>query len=189
LFTAEVTNYTKLHNYPKKLIPAPIAINITSLGADSVAHMSAELYQAKGVLLEYLPGFSLSALEKHATRSCWQNTVDQAIAIGYILGDRNILNADVRLENFIVVPNGDVRYQFFIIDFGQCEFRGTDESDINWGRKKWRQDEEGAVGYIMKHRLGKLGFELLFQHSQGYLEYAEKEDDSTIYVCFCYKQA
>jgi hypothetical protein len=64
-----------------------------------------------------------------------------------------------------------------MIDFGQCEFRGTDESDMDWGRKKWRQDEEGAVGYVMKHRLGKLGFELLFNHSQRYLEYAEKEDE------------
>lgn len=179
LFTAETATYAKLHNHQKKSIPglfAPITLNITSLGADSSADMSVELYQVKGVLLEYLPGFSLSTLEKHAPRSCWQNIVDQAIAVVHILDDNSILNADVRPDNFMVVPSGDAGYQVFMIDFGQCKFRGTDESDLEWGRKKWIQDEEGAVGYVMKHKLGKLGFKLLFNHSQKYLKYAEKED-------------
>ncbi len=179
-FTAETATYAKLHNHQRKLIPGlftPVTLNITSLGTDSVVDMPAELYQAKGVLLEYLPGFSLSTLENHAPQSCWQNIVDQAIAIVHILGDNNILNADVRPDNFMVVPRGDADYQVFMIDFGQCKLRGTDESDMDWGRKKWRQDEEGAVGYVMKHRLGKFGFELLFNHSQRYLEYAEKENE------------
>jgi hypothetical protein len=61
-------------------------------------------------------------------------------------------------------------------DVGLCKFRGTDESELDWGWEKWRQDEEGAVGYVTKHRLGKFGFALLFNHSQRYLGYAEKED-------------
>lgn len=180
LYTAETATYARLHNYQNKLIPrllAPVSLDIASLGADSVAGMSVELYQVKGILLEYLPGFTLSTLEKHAPQSCWQKIVDQAINIVHILGDNNILNADVRPDNFIVVPNGDDQYQVFMIDFGQCRLRGTEESDLDWGREKWRQDEEGAVGLVMKHKLGKLGFELVFNHSQRYLEYAEGEDE------------
>lgn len=39
------------------------------------------------------------------------------------------------------------------------------------------QDEEGAIGLVMQHKLSKLGFKLLFTHSLRYLEYAERKDE------------
>ena len=64
-----------------------------------------------------------------------------------------------------------------MIDFAQCRFRGEDESDLKWGRAKWSQDEEGAIGAVMKARLKKFGFNLKYKRSMRYLEWAEREGD------------
>ncbi|KND90465.1 hypothetical protein TOPH_05002 [Tolypocladium ophioglossoides CBS 100239] len=64
-----------------------------------------------------------------------------------------------------------------MVDLAQCRLRGADESDWELGRAKWRQDEEGAVGYVMRHRLQKVGFDLVFEHSWRYLKFAERESE------------
>jgi hypothetical protein len=48
------------------------------------------------------------------------------------------------------------------------------------GRAKWRQDEEGAVVLVMRHKLEKSvgnGLEFSLKPSMRYLEFAEREDE------------
>ncbi|KAH7318658.1 hypothetical protein B0I35DRAFT_409512 [Stachybotrys elegans] len=167
-FNSEITTYSRLREHQGKLIPRFFGCPLTT--------QQQELYQPKGILLEYLSGFTLSSMIQSTPRSSWQDIVDQAIRIVHVLGDNNILNADVRPDNFVVVPEGQA-YRVFMIDFGRCRLRGEDESDAEWGRAKWMEDEEGAVGVVMGSRLGRVGFELRFEPSWRYLAWAPGEDD------------
>jgi hypothetical protein len=92
-----------------------------------------------------------------------------------MLGDYNILNRDVRPENFMVTSTAD-QFQVFMIDFALCRFRGEDESDLAWGRAKHTKDEEGAVGLTMRKVLGRHGFELGYESELRYAEWADTED-------------
>ncbi|KAH6974455.1 hypothetical protein BKA56DRAFT_645561 [Ilyonectria sp. MPI-CAGE-AT-0026] len=173
-FKAEVATYSVLTKYQGELIP-PCSVQ------------QQELSHVKGILLEYLPGFSLSSIAQHAPQASWQSIVDQAIKIVHVLGDHKILNTDVRPDNFVVVPKrrrvevideeNSAEYLVFMIDFGQCRLRREDESDVEWGRAKWIEDEEGAVCAVMKMMLRKIGFELDYRPSWRYLEWAPGEDD------------
>jgi len=177
-FDAEVATYARLQENQGKAIPR--LFDVVTLNTDlpnvKLNLQQQELYRPKGVLLQYLPGFSLTTLADNAPKESWQGIVDQAIQIVHILDDHGILNADVRPDNFIIVPKDD-EYQVFMIDFGQCRFRREDESDEQWGRAKWIQDEEGAVGYVMRMMLRKVGFELRYEPSNRYLPWAPGEDD------------
>lgn len=177
-FNSEIATYDRLQEYQGKFIPRFLtAVSLDVLLPNLALDMEEqELYKQYGILLQYLAGFSLSTMVENAPEASWQGIVDQAIRIVHILGDYDILNADVRPENFIIVPK-DEAYQVFMIDFGQCRLRHEDESDADWGRAKWIQDEEGAIGAVMKMRLSKIGFELNFEPSWRYLAWAPREDD------------
>jgi hypothetical protein len=56
----------------------------------------------KGILLQYIEGGNMWDIVNSFFQSSWQDLVDQAVAIVRILGDHNILNQDVRPENFLV---------------------------------------------------------------------------------------
>ena len=140
-------------------------------------------FQIKGILLEYIPGFSLSDLiVSGVPPGAWQGIVDQGIRIVHALSDRGVLNKDVRPANFIVSRSGDgydqavEEFRVSMIDFGQSRLRREDESDPEWGRVEWQQDEEGAVGLVMQHRLKKVGIEIPYVPSNRYLEFAEGEE-------------
>ena len=186
MFKTETTVYTKLRSYQGTRIPrlfAPVTLRIKPLhlenGVDS-APPDSELFQVHGILLELIPGFTLAQLdEDKAPRTSWQAIVDQAIQTVHILSDHNILNGDIRTSNILITPDADAQggYRVIMIDFAQCRFRGEDESDLKWGRAKWSQDEEGAIGLVMKARLKKIGFNLKYEGSMRYLEWAEGEGD------------
>ena len=186
MFKTETTAYTKLRSYQGTRIPrlfAPATLRIKPLhlenGVDSTPPDS-ELFQVHGILLELIPGFTLAQLdEDKAPRTSWQAIVDQAIQTVHILSDHNILNGDIRTSNILITPDADAQggYRVIMIDFAQCRFRGEDESDLKWGRAKWSQDEEGAIGFVMKARLKKFGFDLKYEGSMRYLEWAEGEGD------------
>jgi hypothetical protein len=186
MFKTETIVYTKLRSYQGTRIPrlfAPVTLRIKSLhlenGVDS-APPDSELFQVHGILLGLIPGFTLAQLdEDKAPRTSWQAIVDQAIQTVHILSDHNILNGDIRTSNILITPDADAQggYRVIMIDFAQCRFRGEDESDLKWGRAKWSQDEEGAIGLVMKARLKKFGFNLKYEGSMRYLECAEGEGD------------
>ena len=173
-FLYEAAAYDALRKHQGKAIPrllAAVDLNLTPPGVED--H---ELFHAKGLLLEYVDGFDLSELPDHAPRSAWQAIVDDAIAAVHLLGDHDILDEDRHLKNFIVSPKPDGKLQVFMIDFGCCKFKGTDESDRAWGKAKLTENEEGAVGAVMKKRLAKIGFDLRYERSSRYMEWAGGND-------------
>ena len=127
-------------------------------------------------MLEYLPGFNLSRLAEMAPRNTWQDVCDEAIRIVHTYSSYGVLNRDVRPENFIV---GDTHpHRVVLIDLARCQLRSQQESDAAWDRRKWRQDEEAAIGLVMKLKLAQeANFELEYEPSLKYLEWAPGEDD------------
>ncbi|CAI4212719.1 unnamed protein product [Parascedosporium putredinis] len=153
MYHSEVAVYQRLHNVQGKLVPQLITSGfLDGSFMTEVNNQDQTSFQIKGILLQYIEGFTLTNLISQAPQSSWQNIINQAIRITHILGDEEILNADSRL-------------------------RQGDESDFDWGRAKWQQDEEGAVGLVMRHRLRKLGVEIAFCPSLRYFEFAEREDE------------
>lgn len=179
-YTAEAAVYNALRECQGKVIPrllAAVDLNLTPPGADD--H---ELFHVKGLLLEYIDGFSLENLTDHAPRSAWQDIVDQAVAATHVLGDHNILDWDRRPINFMVTPKEEGGFRVAMIDFGVARFRREDESDSDWGRAKLSENEEGAVGLVMKKRLSRHEFDLHYERSDRYMELAGlDEHDPLIY--------
>ncbi|ROT36125.1 hypothetical protein SODALDRAFT_328498 [Sodiomyces alkalinus F11] len=181
LFDAETTAYDALRDIQGKLVPRLIARVHLALSLPNVVCMSrtdaAELLHIKGILLQYVDGFPLSEVQDHAPQSEWQGIVDQAVAIVQAVGDHGILNTDVRPDSFMVQRDRSGCYRVFMIDFGMTRLRGWNESDRDWGKAKLYRDEEGAVGFVMKKRLAREGFELRYEYVDRYREWASDDEE------------
>ncbi|KAF4466101.1 hypothetical protein FALBO_7037 [Fusarium albosuccineum] len=137
-----------------------------------------EPFKIKGLLLQYIKGSNLWDMVDHFPQSSWQDIVDQAVGTVHLLGHHNILNQDVRPENFMVSTRaeaGQTYGQVFMIDFALCRFRGQNESESEWGRDKHTRDETGAVGLRMKKFLGERGFDLKSERSRRYAQWANRD--------------
>lgn len=112
-----------------------------------------------GILDQYFSGFALSVSDQSAPRHARKCVVDETVRTTCMIGDFNILKSDVRPDNFIVVPapNG--------------------ESDKDWDRAKWQQDEEWARHMMMRQCLQRFDFEYKLKPSMRFLEWAPGEDD------------
>ena len=181
LFDTETTVYDTLRDIQGKLVPrllarVHLAVSLPNVG---ISHndTAAELLHIKGILLQYIDGFSLSRVQDHAPKTKWQGIVDQAVAIVQVVGDHGILNRDVGPDNFIVQRDRSGCYWVFRIDFGLARLRGWNEPDRDWAKAKLNKDEEGAVGLVMKMRLAREGFELRFENSDRYMEWAGGDDE------------
>ncbi len=175
LFDAETLVYDTLRDIQGKLVPrlvAPVHLALSLPNAGIGRTDAAELLHIKGILLQYIDSFSLSKVQDHAPKSEWQGIVDQAVAIVQVIGDHGILNRDVRPDNFIVQRDKSDCYWVFMIDCGLARLRCWNEPDRNWAKAKLNKDEEGAVGLVMKKRLAREGFELRFENSDRYMEWA-----------------
>ena len=111
-------------------------------------------FEVRGTLLELITGYSLADLAKYAHQSSWQRICDEAIHTVNLISDHGILNEDVKPRNVLIrTHDKDSEYEVVIIDFAQCRFREMDQSEAVWKHEKWRQDEEGAIGFVMAHKL------------------------------------
>ncbi|KAJ4268952.1 hypothetical protein NW762_003023 [Fusarium torreyae] len=176
-YEAEVATYDRLNKYQADVIPSflgQVTLSISSKNF-TLNEQQRNFYHVKGILLEYLPGSNLHDIWEKAPRTSWQDIVDQALRIVHILGDNDVLNPDVRPENFVVVSTEQDKFRVCMIDFGQCRFRGKDESDAEWGREKCQKEEEDKVGGHMKAKLEqRYGFELNYEPSGRYSEWADR---------------
>lgn len=135
-----------------------------------------DLLAVKGLLLEYVPGPTLSELATSSVpREIWQHVVNQALTIIRNYSAYDILNKDVRPSNFVISESSG-GYRVVMLDFALCEFR-DDQPNTEWGRKKRSQDELGAIGMVMRKRLKEYGFELEYDDPTDWIEYAKGEDD------------
>ena len=110
-----------------------------------------------GILMQYIEGFPLTDVASHAPRETWQSLCEDAIQIVNLIGDRGVLNEDVKTRSFIVSEDPENKFKVFMIDFALCNFRREYEDEEDWRGWKAAEDEEGAVGYVMQRYL-KGGF-------------------------------
>jgi len=134
-------------------------------------------FDTRGVLIEYIPGPSLEDLAEHVPPEHWQYCVDEAVQIVRTYAILPFLNKDVKIRNILVSPaaTGWHHARIVMIDFGLCQFRNPDESDAEWGFAKWFQDEEGAIGVVMRSRLKGRGPEITYTPSRRWHEYSDNE--------------
>lgn len=177
LFDAETAVYSALGDIQGKQVPRLISHVQLAISPPNAGSDTAELLNIKGILLQYIHGFSLSRIQDHTPESEWQGIVDQAVAIVQVVGDHGILNRDVRPDNFIVQRDGNGSHRVFMIDFGLARLRAWNESDRDWAHAKLTKDEEGAVGLVMKTRLAREGFKLRYENSDRYMEWAGGDDE------------
>lgn len=188
LFTAVVAAYNALRHLQGKSVPELFAAINTSLdqeddcagkteGANS---LDFDPLQVKGVLLQYIEGYTLRQMPDHCPRSDWQGIVDQAVEVVRLMD--NILNRDVRPDNFMVSPSKDGRvgeqpYHVFMIDFVLCRVRGEDEPIEEWGKEKSTKDEDGAVGLVMQLILKRdYGFGIEYERVEKWDEWGDTDE-------------
>jgi serine/threonine protein kinase len=111
--------------------------------------------EVRAILMEYIPGFPLSDIVTEVPESDWAPICDQAIDVIMRITDNNFINFDVKPRNIIVRRSEADSYQVFYLDFGECGFRDTSDSDEMWRERKRQKDEEGAVGYIMMNYISR----------------------------------
>ncbi|KAF7188220.1 hypothetical protein HII31_10505 [Pseudocercospora fuligena] len=178
LFLTEVKAYTVLQTFQGKQIPKLYSA-VTLRTAEAGESDQEKFLSINGVLIEYISGPTISNMTESVPRGSWQSIVDQAVQIVRSYSQLGILNKDIRPTNFIVndaVPDGD-DHRVVMLDLALCRFRKPEESEAEWGREKWCEDEEGAIGRVMQTRFAKVGFELNYSHSHQWIEWAPGEDD------------
>ncbi|KAE8415951.1 hypothetical protein BDV36DRAFT_310589 [Aspergillus pseudocaelatus] len=123
LYETEVELYQTLKDIQGKDIPQLFACLIVSSSSSSQEFSVNKYIDVPGVLLQYIDGFLLTDMAAHAPREVWQSVCDDAIQIVNLIGDRGILNGDVKTRNFIVQENPGRKFKVFMIDFALCNFR------------------------------------------------------------------
>ena len=77
------------------------------------------------------------------------------------VSDLDILNKDVRLDNFLIRESALVKteetepepYPVVLVDLASCRFRQSDETDDAWKTDKHFWDESGALGYVLARKV------------------------------------
>lgn len=149
LHSSEVKAYAHLKDLQGKSVPQFFAsVHVNAFSTNN------SLYEVQGVLMELIEGYSLSNLAQEEPESTWQTICDEAIRITNLIGDHGVLNEDVKHHNIIVRRHAtSPAPEVFVIDFAQCRFREDYKSEEEWTHEKLMEDEEGAIGFIMAHRL------------------------------------
>lgn len=170
LYEAEYEVYQRLEDIQGRDIPRFLG-RVKMPGNDSQSTTVSEYVDCPGILLQYIEGVPLSDLASFAPKEAWQEICEDAIRIVNLLGDRGILNEDVKPWNFIVRKESDINFKVFMIDFALCNFREEYEDEEDWLESKAMEDEEGAVGCVMESRL-EGGF--VYHRSARSVELAER---------------
>ncbi|KAL8857793.1 MAG: hypothetical protein Q9178_005693 [Gyalolechia marmorata] len=152
LHGCEVEAYSRLKDLQGRNVPQFFAD--VSFNAFLTLNFRNALFKVRGILLELIPGYSIADLETSAHPSSWQRICDEAIHTTNLISDHGILNQDVRPRNVLIRTNGkDSEDEVVVIDFALCRFRDEDQSEASWIHEKWKEDEEGAMGFVMAHKL------------------------------------
>lgn len=136
-----------------------------------------EPFKIKGILIQHLERSPLWEIPNRCPRSTWQDIIDQAVSVTRVVNDYDIINYDVRTENFIVTEcKPEQEYRVYVIDFGNCRHRRKGESDFEWGRENslWGQDDH--IGYTMMRVFRGHRFELEYECNDRWDAWATKED-------------
>lgn len=134
--------------------------SISSIDPDEHPH----IVSIPGLLLQHTRGFHLTDLHQHLPYQHWQSIVDSAIKVIHRIQDCGVLNRDVNTRSFIVDP---LSHKAMMIDFGIVSFREDAEDDREWEMAQAQEDEEGAIGQVMKHYLKRdTGLSIVYKPSE-----------------------
>ena len=161
LYKAELAAYRALLPLQSICVPKLLATVIFQPFPDADPEIQ-RCTAIHGLLLSYIPGFTLDNLARHVPRNQWQAVCDDAVRAVNACSELGILNEDVRSGNCIVRcvtktnGAGDIIYRPFIIDFEAARLRRPDESDEEWTAAKREVNEEGAMGAVLMRDLARL---------------------------------
>ncbi|THW89456.1 hypothetical protein D6D18_06936 [Aureobasidium pullulans] len=113
-----------------------------------------EVVSISGLLLQHIEGFHMTDVHEHLPYEHWQSTVDSAIEVLHRIQACGILNRDINTRSFIVNP---LTRKVMMIDYGLVGFREDCEDEQTWDMVQANQDEEGAVGQVMRAMLKSKG--------------------------------
>ena len=130
-----------------------VSTNACAVGANTLF-----LHSIRGILLEYIKGFTLQDMFMKpvcpAPRKYWQEIIDDAVRIVDIVRGREILNKDSNVRNTMVRWDPiDNKYKVFLIDFSHCKAKHPTTSLHKWRKVQANEDEEGALGRYLDHKL------------------------------------
>ncbi|KGO47738.1 hypothetical protein PEX1_040500 [Penicillium expansum] len=171
LYETETQTYNTLADMQGKEIPRLFSCVTVPSSTPAQNTLLSEYADIPGILLQYIEGFPLTDIATCAPRDSWQSICEEAIRIVNLVGDRGILNEDVKTRSFVVQSRPENQFHVFMMDFALCDFREAYEDETEWEELKARQDEEGAVGFVMQRKL-QGGF--VYHRSARYRELDEK---------------
>lgn len=130
-------------------------------------------FRIRGVLLEYIEGFTFAELVDRADQSTWVDLLTKAVHISHLFHWHDVINHDVRPENIMVRPR-DGELDVIFIDLGNTELVDPKWPELDqWLWRRW-PDEEGAICLKMAVRLRERGFRLTWDRTG---RYADCDDD------------
>ncbi|KAJ6149607.1 hypothetical protein N7471_000806 [Penicillium samsonianum] len=171
LYETETQAYNTLADMQGNDIPRLFSCVTVPTSTTAQNTLLSEYSDIPGILLQYIEGFPLTDIATCAPRDSWQSICEDAIRIVNLVGDRGILNEDVKTRSFIVQSRPENQFHVFMIDFALCNFREEYQDETEWEEWKARQDEEGAVGFVMQKKL-QGGF--VYHRSARYRKLDEK---------------
>jgi len=172
LYQTEVAAYRALEDIQGRDVPRVFACVTLPVPALSQEASFREWVDIPGIMMEYIEGLPMTDLATYAPKEKWQFVGDEAIRIVHAVIARGILNEDINRRSFIVNPQKDFAVR--MTDFANCRFRHEYRDEEHWRYWQARQDEEGAVGYVMQWKLGEVSRGWFTYHRS---KWAKKLDD------------
>lgn len=146
LYKAEVEAYETLKDLQRKQIPQLLAcVTIPASNPPQKQDESISRYlDSAGILLQYIEGFPLTDIERHAPREIWQHACDESIQLLNLISDHGILNKDVKTRSFIMcLDDAEMKFYLFMLDFALCTLRREFEDEDEWremaSNRGWRR--------------------------------------------------
>ena len=66
------------------------------------------LFEAQGIMIQFIKGYSLSDLAKNELQSMWQSICGKAIRTVNLVGDHQVLNEDVKPHSILIQRAGNL---------------------------------------------------------------------------------
>lgn len=167
----EVRAYGQLASLQGKCIPRFIDTVIDD-SVPAPADLPATYFQVPGILIEYIPGFTLRDLHLAIPDSpnIWQGIVEEAIEMVKQVNAAGLVHDDCQLRNVIISETSRGKFQSYLIDFAQCSFRDdftdtdNDEDMRGWKFRVHCTDNHGAIMCLSTMRIKReASYRLKFQ--------------------------
>lgn len=179
-FDSETRAYKTLVDHWCKGVPKllwTVKLKSCFLPPEDIEETHSSFFDVNGILIDYVPGVTFADMNENNVRhKAWQDVVEQAIEITTIFTKHNMINKDVRCENFIVTVDSakESGYRTVMIDFGYVVFRKDDETDDDWGRRKFWAKEEGIGRTMQDYLWRRTGFDLKYEPSGQWDKYGPR---------------